>query len=152
MLSAIRWNPGAADSNRMKHDVRFEEAATVFFDPHHATIETNDESRFAMVGASVEGAILVLLYAVESTEARILSARPATHMERRHYMNRDDSADEGSSEYDFSRAARGRHAIKPRGPFTAVIDPVVAEYFPDEQSVNDALRMLIVEGRATRRE
>lgn len=156
MLSRIRWDDATAQSNRMRHDRRFEEAATIFFDPHHTTVEARtqpaEESRFAAVGASVEGAILVVLYVIRSNEVHILGARPATRMERRHYMSRDESADEPATEYDFSRGVRGRHFIKPEGPIHVTIDPVVAEYFPDEQAVNDALRVLIVEGRATRRE
>jgi hypothetical protein len=51
-------------------------------------------------------------------------------------------------EVDWSNAVRGRHYIKPRGPITVEIEPVVAEFFRDAKAVNDGLKILIVEGRA----
>jgi hypothetical protein len=42
-------------------------------------------------------------------------------------------ADAEEPEYDFSNATRGLHTIKPRGPITVEIDPVVAEFFRDAQ-------------------
>ena len=48
---------------------------------------------------------------------------------------------------DWSKAVRGRHYIKPRGAITVRIEPVLAEFFKDERAVNDALRLLIREGR-----
>ncbi len=47
-------------------------------------------------------------------------------------------------EYDFSRGVRGKYAKRyMEGTNVVVIDPDVAEYFPDHESVNDALRSLI---------
>lgn len=46
-------------------------------------------------------------------------------------------------EYDFSGGVRGKYAKRYReGTNVVVIDPDVAEYFPDHDSVNDALRGL----------
>ena len=52
-----------------------------------------------------------------------------------------------SDKLDWSKAVRGRHYIKPRGAITVKIDPVLAEFFRTEEAVNDALRLLINEGR-----
>jgi hypothetical protein len=46
-------------------------------------------------------------------------------------------------EYDFTGAVRGKYAKRyGEGSNVVVIDPDVAEYFPDHDSVNDALRSL----------
>jgi len=47
-------------------------------------------------------------------------------------------------EYDFSKGIRGKYAKRySKGTSVVIIDPDVAEFFPDENSVNDALRSLI---------
>jgi len=46
-------------------------------------------------------------------------------------------------EYDFSGGVRGKYAKRyAEGTNVVVIDPDVAEYFPDHDSVNEALRGL----------
>jgi hypothetical protein len=46
-------------------------------------------------------------------------------------------------EYDFSNAVRGKYAERyAAGTNVVVIDPDVAKYFPDHDSVNQALRSL----------
>lgn len=46
-------------------------------------------------------------------------------------------------EYDFTGGVRGKYAKRyAEGTNVIVIDPDVAEYFPDHDSVNDALRSL----------
>jgi hypothetical protein len=46
-------------------------------------------------------------------------------------------------EYDFSKGTRGKYAKRyAAGTNVIVIDPDVAKYFPDHDSVNQALRSL----------
>ena len=46
-------------------------------------------------------------------------------------------------EYDFSGGIRGKYAKRyQEGANVVVIEPDVAEYFPDHESVNEALRGL----------
>jgi len=46
-------------------------------------------------------------------------------------------------EYDFSNGERGKYAKRyGEGTNVVVVDPDVAEFFPDHDSVNDALRHL----------
>jgi len=46
-------------------------------------------------------------------------------------------------EYDFTGGVRGKYAKQyQEGTNVVVIDPDVAEYFPDHESVNKALRSL----------
>jgi hypothetical protein len=48
-------------------------------------------------------------------------------------------------EYDFSGGVRGKYAKQyAEGTNLVVIDPDVAEYFPDHDAVNEALRSLAV--------
>jgi hypothetical protein len=47
-------------------------------------------------------------------------------------------------EYDFSRGVRGKYAQRyAEGVNVVVIDPDIAEYFPDHDSVNQSLRSLV---------
>jgi hypothetical protein len=47
-------------------------------------------------------------------------------------------------EYDFHGGIRGKYAKKyAAGTNVVVIDPDVAEYFPDHESVNESLRGLV---------
>jgi hypothetical protein len=47
------------------------------------------------------------------------------------------------AEYDFSKGIRGKYAERyAQGTNVVVIDPEVAEFFPDQESVNQALRSL----------
>lgn len=46
--------------------------------------------------------------------------------------------------YDFTRGVRGKYAKRyAQGTNVVVIDPDVAEYFPDHDSVNESLRGLV---------
>ena len=47
-------------------------------------------------------------------------------------------------EYDFSKGVRGKYAKKyAQGTNVVLIDPDIAEFFPGDQAVNDALRSLV---------
>ncbi|MEN6449740.1 MAG: hypothetical protein ABFC96_04535 [Thermoguttaceae bacterium] len=47
-------------------------------------------------------------------------------------------------EYDFSRGVRGKYAKRfAQGANVVVLDPDVAKYFPDRESVNESLRGLV---------
>lgn len=48
------------------------------------------------------------------------------------------------AEYDFSHGVRGKYAKKyERGTNIVVLDPDLADLFPDSKAVNDALRILV---------
>jgi hypothetical protein len=52
--------------------------------------------------------------------------------------------DEMRREYDFSKGVRGKYAARYReGTNLVLLDPDVAETFPDSESVNRALRAII---------
>lgn len=53
-------------------------------------------------------------------------------------------AREMRAEYDFSSGVRGKYVDRYRqGTNVVLLDPEVAEAFPDSKSVNDALRALV---------
>ena len=55
-----------------------------------------------------------------------------------------DAADEMLEEYDFSSGIRGKYAPRVgEGTNVVILDPDVSVAFPDSESVNRALRMLI---------
>lgn len=52
--------------------------------------------------------------------------------------------------YDWSRATRGRHADQAAavGRLVRMLDPELADLFPDSRSVNEALRAVVALNRA----
>lgn len=59
-------------------------------------------------------------------------------------MPKDPERDTMRDEYDFSHGVRGKYAAGlQKGARLVVLDPDVAQRFPDAESVNNALRTLI---------
>lgn len=90
----FEWDPNKARSNRTKHGVTFEEAATVFHDPRALTIYDPDhsitEDRWITLGISGSGRLLVVCHTFrdenkESASIRIFSSRKATKKEMKQY-------------------------------------------------------------------
>jgi hypothetical protein len=55
-----------------------------------------------------------------------------------------DCDDTMRDEYDFSSGVRGKYAARmANGSNLVLLDPDVAEFFPDSASVNEALRVLV---------
>ena len=83
------WDEDKATSNIIKHGISFDEATTVFGDTLSDTFpdpdHSFDEHRFIIIGASDRGKILVIAHTDDGELVRIISAREATHGERRSY-------------------------------------------------------------------
>ena len=82
------WDPEKTEANRRKHGVSFHEASTVFdplamlmHDPDHSV----GEECHLVLGASHTGRLLVVNHAERAPRTRLISARPATRNERKHY-------------------------------------------------------------------
>ena len=57
------------------------------------------------------------------------------------------------AEYDFSKAVRGVTAVRyAEGTNVVLLDPDVAEMFPDTRAVNEALRTMVRVTRTTLRQ
>lgn len=156
---SFEWDDGKAKWNVECHGVTFTKAIRVFSDPLCATFHdawhSDDEDRLITIGSTLFNEALVVCHTVRGERIRIISARHATKAERRKYMNdtknRINDKDDLQPEYDFdySKAERGKY-YQGRGPLVIVVslDEDVAKHYSSTQSVNDALRMLIAEGRA----
>ncbi|MCP4536273.1 MAG: BrnT family toxin [Chloroflexi bacterium] len=85
----FEWDPNKAASNLRKHDVTFEEAATVFEDWLSITVLDPDhsetEERHITVGMSKRGRLLLVAHTERQTRIRIISARQLTSREKRVY-------------------------------------------------------------------
>jgi uncharacterized protein len=90
---SFSWNHRKAQLNLAKHRVSFEEAQTVFYDSNAVqyfdSSHSDDEDRFLMLGMSANFRLLMVCHTYtehhSNTAIRIISARPATSSERRHY-------------------------------------------------------------------
>jgi len=87
--SEVEWDESKNRINQRKHDVSFQEAATIFLDPLELTIDdpahTVSEHRFISIGQSFTGRLLVVSYAEVANRIRIITARKPTRRERRVY-------------------------------------------------------------------
>ena len=85
----FEWDSAKAAANAAKHNLTFEEAATAFGDPLSITIPDPDhshtEDRFVLLGETLSGTLVVVVYAEREDNVRIISARRATPQERRNY-------------------------------------------------------------------
>jgi uncharacterized DUF497 family protein len=88
----FEWNSQKADINNKKHDVYFEEAATVFGDYFSRTYpdleHSIDEQRNIIIGLSDKNRLLVVAHTQRGDCIRIISAREATKRERSFYESR----------------------------------------------------------------
>src|SRR6266545_6867183 len=89
----FEWDEVKAAANLEKHGISFDEAQTVFGDPHTMTIfddlHSDSEDRFIDIGMAATGRILVVVYTETAERIRIISGRRATSKERRHYERQD---------------------------------------------------------------
>jgi uncharacterized protein len=89
MSGEFEWDPHKDRVNRLKHGVGFDEACTVFDDPHALTIHdkehSRNEDRYVIVGSSNAGRLLVVSHTDRGDRIRIISARRASPRERRRY-------------------------------------------------------------------
>ncbi len=90
----FEWDQQKAVSNRQKHGISFELAATVFRDPRAVSIFDEDhsstEDRWLTVGMAATGAILVVNHTFAAAGqgtvvVRLISSRKATKAEQRQY-------------------------------------------------------------------
>lgn len=95
----FEWDDTKAERNLDKHGVTFEESATVFRDelgrivadvPHSV-----EENRFVLIGRSVAGRILTVVYVERDERLRLISARTATSRERRELERRNEKGGVG---------------------------------------------------------
>ena len=90
----FEWDPQKAQSNKRKHGVNFEEAATVFLDPMAVTIYDPDlsgsEDRWITLGVSKNARLLLVFHTFREENPntaiiRIFSSRKALKREIHSY-------------------------------------------------------------------
>ena len=83
------WDERKAATNLSKHGVDFEEARTVFSDPHSITVvdelHSFDETRYFTIGLSDSRRLLSVAHTEDDERIRIISARSATCAEAYQY-------------------------------------------------------------------
>jgi uncharacterized DUF497 family protein len=85
------WDERKNKGNRTKHGVWFEEAQSVFSDPHarvfHDPEHSDEEERFLLLGLSSAARLLVVVHCYRESDSvvRIISARKAIQKEIRFY-------------------------------------------------------------------
>lgn len=86
--NTFTWSVAKAVANRLKHGIRFEEAAAVFDDPLFVLVDAsrNDEARDAAIGFDASGRLLFVVHIeIEDICIRIVSARRAEPSEESRY-------------------------------------------------------------------
>jgi hypothetical protein len=90
----VEWDPQKAKSNRVKHKVSFDLAATAFKDPRAISIydesHSGDEERWITMGLSFTGVLLIVHHTFEQIDEevvtiRIISSRKTTKKEQQQY-------------------------------------------------------------------
>jgi uncharacterized DUF497 family protein len=88
--TSFDWDPHKASKNVEKHQVSFEEAATVFDDLMFITViddkHSFDEERYITIGLSNQGRLLMVAHTDRESRIRIISARKATAKEEQFYV------------------------------------------------------------------
>ena len=86
----VTWDAPKATANRRKHGVSFEEAATVFADPFAKITDDPEhsdiEDRELILGSSEKGRLLVVSFIQRASAIRLISARPASRVEKHVYQ------------------------------------------------------------------
>lgn len=152
------WDGRKAARNLTKHGISFEEAATVFHDPLAMTFpdpdHSPDEGREITIGHTMKQRLAFVAHCQRGIRIRLISARLATNAERSS-MKKESSkttVDELRKEYDLSslqRGVRGKYYCRATaGTNLVLIDADLAHVFPDSDSVNRALRLLVETARA----
>ena len=85
----FEWDTNNAKTNFLKHNVSFEEAATVFGDNRSITIDdvahSSHEKRKVTLGKSANNHLIVVAHTERGQQIRIISARRASRKERKQY-------------------------------------------------------------------
>ncbi|MEA3289240.1 MAG: BrnT family toxin [Campylobacterota bacterium] len=90
----FEWDPNKAKSNILKHQISFEDAASIFKDENAISIFDEDhsdsEDRWITIGMDIKTRTLVVVHTFISLDKnncniRIISARKATKNEQKEY-------------------------------------------------------------------
>ena len=86
----FEWDSHKAATNVRKHDVSFEVACEVFFDPFLYYLEDKmvaGELRETLIGMTEDWRLLYVVYVLREDMVRIVSSRKVIKFERKQYEN-----------------------------------------------------------------
>jgi uncharacterized DUF497 family protein len=156
----FEWDREKAKKNLKKHNVSFDEAMTVFYDPLSATFDdldhSVDEQRLITIGYSFIS-VCSWLRIRRGEKQYELSARGLQPRMKGNDMKVKTRKvqDELRPEYDFdySKAVRGKYykRLLAEGANIVMLEPDVAKAFVDSAAVNDVLRSLLDLTKTTQR-
>ena len=93
MAVEFEWDLEKARSNLVKHGIAFEDARYAVLDPRRIEIVDDrldyGEERVQITGACFGDILLVVTVSHAEDHYRIISARPATRLERMRYLRHD---------------------------------------------------------------
>lgn len=85
----FEWNNNKARLNLKQHNVTFDEASTVFYNPLAKIFDDSrhslSEVREIIIGNSIRGRLLFVAFTKRKNSIRIFSARNVTKRERKEY-------------------------------------------------------------------
>jgi uncharacterized protein len=85
----FEWDGDKAESNLLKHGIKFEEAITIFTDPYLLFTEdfnhSKQEEREWAIGEAENSSVVVVIFTMRGEQIRIISARKATKVEHKRY-------------------------------------------------------------------
>lgn len=128
----------------------FEDAATVFLDPLATTFpdpdHSVDEYREITTGYTMKGNLAFVSHCQRGERIRIVSAQRAPNAIIMKKQPAAKIGDDLRPEYDLSQlkgGVRGKYYSRATaGTNLVLIDPDLAELFPDAKAVNGALRVI----------
>ena len=83
----FEWDDGNQYKSLLKHGVSNDEAESAFFDEEGLVYKTWD-GRYVLLGKSSAGRYLFQAFEIRNKRIRIISSRPMTQKEKRHYRGR----------------------------------------------------------------
>jgi hypothetical protein len=89
-IDGFDWDSGNIEKNLVKHGISCQEAEEIFLDINAIHLEDNKhsvkEQRFARIGKSFSGKILIAFFTIRKNKIRIISVRNVNKKENNLYL------------------------------------------------------------------
>jgi uncharacterized DUF497 family protein len=120
------WHERKNKSNRIKHGIWFEEAQSVFSDPHgrlfHDPEHSEHEDRFILLGVSSAARTLIVVHCYKENDSVVRIISGVRRLERRCASMR--------KEYDFSKLKELKNPYARKKKAVGInLSPEVVDYF-----------------------
>lgn len=86
----FEWDSGNVEKSKSKHDVDFQEAQEIFYDPNIIPLGIQvepvvDEPRFGVLGSTIDKRHLFVAFTIREGKIRVISARVMNRKEKALY-------------------------------------------------------------------